>query len=246
MVITMKTVLITGGSRGIGRAISLHFAALGWCVIINYRQSEASAEETRAECIRLGGEACLYRADIGDAGQVKAMVDFAASLHGRLDALINNAAISEIGPFDAIPMEAERRLMEVNLFGAMMAARFALPHMLREHSGSIVNITSMWGEVGASCEVAYSASKAGLIGFTKALAKELAPSGIRVNAVSPGVIDTEMNAHLSKEDRAALADEIPMGRFGRVDEVAGCVGFLCTAASYVTGQILGCSGGMVV
>ncbi|MBQ8508530.1 MAG: SDR family oxidoreductase [Clostridia bacterium] len=240
-----KTVIITGASRGIGRACALWLGKRGWCVVINYHSRADAAEETTREIQKAGGEAYPFQADVADYDAVCKMTEFAHSLHGSIDALVNNAAVSEVGLFDMIDRERERRLFDVNLHGAMDCARAVLPHMLHQHSGSIINIASMWGQTGASCEVAYSAAKAGLIGFTKALAKELAPSGIRVNCVAPGFIDTEMNAHLSDEDKAAFAEEIPMGRIGRPEEVAECVAFLCENASYVTGQILSPNGGYI-
>ncbi len=240
----MKTVLITGASRGIGAATAEYFAEQGWFVIVNYFSSKEKADELVSDIRQRGGNAKAIRADVGKEDECSALVSAAYSVNGRLDALINNAAIDEMMPFDMLPTECEKRLFDVNLFGAMNCTRFALPHMVHEKSGAIVNLSSIWGVVGASCEVQYSTSKAALIGFTKALAKEVAPSGIRVNCVAPGVIDTEMNSNVSKDDMEAFLAEVPMGRMGTPREVAECIYFLCNS-SYVTGQVLGVDGGYI-
>ena len=240
----MKTVIVTGASRGIGRAVAEKLGKTGWTVVVNYHKSEKAAEEVVLNIRNAGGEAYPFCCDVADRDAIRKMVDFAVSLHGSVDALVNNAAISEVGLFHELPLEREKRLFDVNLFGTMNTTRVVLPHMIANQAGKIVNIASMWGEVGASMEVAYSTAKAAVIGFTKALADEVAPSGIAVNAVSPGVIDTEMNAHLTEDDKKALADEIPMGRFGTPEEIAECVAFLLEAP-YVTGQILSANGGLI-
>lgn len=240
----MKAVLITGSSRGIGAATAEYFAKQGWAVAVNYRSSREAAEELVSDILQRGGTARTFRADVGREEDCRALVSAVVSEYGRLDALINNAAIDEMMPFDMLPIECERRLFDVNLFGAMNCTRFALPHMIHEKSGAIVNVSSIWGQVGASCEVQYSTSKAALIGFTRSLAKEVAPSGIRVNCVCPGVIDTEMNNNVTKEDMEAFLTEVPMGRMGTPGEVAECIYFLCNS-TYVTGQILGVNGGYI-
>ncbi len=240
----MKTVLITGASRGIGAACAKYFAERGWRVIINYNKSEDAALELVRRINENGGEAYCFKADVGATDECMALVEYALSVGGKLDALINNAAIDELVPFDMMPIDRERRMFDVNLFGAMDSTRFALPYMIHERDGAIVNISSIWGQVGASCEVQYSTTKAAIIGFTKSLAKEVAPSGVRVNCVAPGIIDTEMNASFNKEDIDSFLDGVPMERMGTPDEVAQCVYFLCEA-SYVTGQVLGVNGGYI-
>ncbi len=220
------------------------FAEKGWRVILNYCSSESAAAALEDKIRQGGGTAHRFRADVGNIEECRALVNFAESFDGRIDALINNAAIDEMGLFGDISPERERRLFDINLFGTMNCTRFALPAMIREKEGSIINVSSIWGQVGASCEVQYSTAKAAIIGFTKALAKEVAPSGIRVNCVAPGVIDTDMNANVSEADLASFCEEVPMGRMGSPREVAESIYFLATA-SYVTAQVLGVNGGYV-
>ncbi len=239
-----KAVIITGASRGIGRAAALYFAEMGWSVVVNYHTSKEMAEELASLINQRGGDAISVCADIGCPDKCRELIEAAYKKFGRIDALINNAAIDEMMPFDMLSIEREKRLFDVNLFGAMNCTRYALPYMIAAKSGSIVNVSSIWGRVGASCEVQYSTSKAALIGFTKALSKEVAPSGIRVNCVAPGIIDTDMNSNVSKEDMDDFLTEVPMGRIGTPREVAECIYFLCNS-EYVTGQVLGVDGGYI-
>lgn len=233
-----KTALVTGGAGGIGGAICRRLAADGYLIYIGYSSSKARAEPLAGE---IGGKA--VKLDVTSPADIEA----AEELCGNVDILVNNAGVSEIGLFDSLSDENSRRIMEVNLIGAMNCARTFVKGMISRKSGCIVNISSMWGQVGASCEVDYSASKAGLIGFTKALAKEVAPSGIRVNCVSPGFIMTEMNSHFSQEDLELIREDIPLGIFGEPRHVADAVAFLVSAqAEYITGQILAVNGGMVI
>ena len=231
----MKTVLITGGVRGIGRAIALKFKEKGYRVCVTYSQDEASAEEVRA----LGVE--VYRADVSKEADVLALFQ---KVDG-VDVLINNAGVALVKQIQDVSYEEYNALMSVNMGGAFLCAREATKSMLQKQSGLIVNISSVWGEVGGSCESVYSASKAALIGFTKALAKELGWSGIRVNSISPGVIDTKMNAHFSLEDMQALKEEIPMGRIGKGEDVANAVIYL-EENDYVTGIDLPVNGGFSI
>ncbi len=233
-----RTALVTGGSGGIGAAICRRLAADGCLVYVGYSSSQAKAEALAAE---IGGKA--VKLDVTSPADIEK----AAELCGAVDILVNNAGVSEIGLFDSLPADRCRRINEVNLVGAMSCARTFVKPMIARKSGCIVNISSMWGQVGASCEVDYSASKAGLIGFTKALAKEVAPSGIRVNCVSPGFIMTEMNSHFSADDLELIREDIPLGIFGEPHHVADAVAFLVSAqAEYITGQILAVNGGMVI
>lgn len=237
-----KTVLITGASRGIGAATAELFAEEGYNVIINYLNNEEAAVRL-AE--KTGGTA--MKADVSDIGQMSKFVDEVIEKYKKIDVLVNNAGISVHGLFDMVPPEDVKRLFDVNVFGMFNTTRLVLPHMIRRKYGAIINIASMWGEVGASCEVHYSASKAAVIGFTKALAKETGPSGITVNCVSPGFITTDMNSCYSKEEIDEIKEEIPLDRLGDSHDIAETVLFLASGkASFITGQVIGVNGGMII
>ena len=243
----MKTVLISGASRGIGAAAARLFARNGYTVAVNYRADREGAEALVREITEAGGDAFAVCADMADSAAVDAMAAKVLARCGQVDVLIHNAGVAQQGLLTDMTPEEWHRMMGVHLDGAYHLARAIVPPMVRRHSGSILTVSSMWGEVGASCEVAYSAAKAGLIGFTKALAKELGPSGIRVNCVAPGVIDTAMCAALDEQTRAELAEETPLGRLGTPEDVAEALYFLASEnAAFVTGQVLGVSGGFVV
>ncbi|MBQ8229652.1 MAG: SDR family oxidoreductase [Clostridia bacterium] len=231
----MKTVLVTGGVRGIGEAIALAFLKKGYRVCAAYSQDETSAKKIAAAGVE------TYRVDVSEEKQVEALF---AKL-GKVDILVNNAGVSLIKQIQDVSYEEFSRVMSVNMGGAFLCAREAVKGMLDKKSGLIVNISSVWGEVGGSCESVYSASKAALIGFTKALAKELGWSGIRVNSVSPGVIDTPMNAHFSAENMQEIKAEIPMGRLGTGEDVARAVVYL-EENEYVTGIDLPVNGGFSI
>lgn len=241
-----KTVIITGGARGIGASAARIFAENGYAVIINYRKSEAAAQALRDELRESNPDVEIFRADVSVSGDADAIVRFAVERFGSVDVLVNNAGVADFGLFTDITDDDYRRVMSVDLDGTFYCSRAAAREMIKAHSGAIVNVSSMWGLVGASCEAAYSAAKAGVIGLTKALAKELGPSGIRVNCVAPGVIATEMNSRLSEADLAALADETPLSRIGQPREVAEAILFLADErASFVTGQVLSVDGGFI-
>lgn len=230
-----KTALITGGSRGIGAACARALAADGCRVVINYRVSDNEALRLASE---LGGSA--VRADISDAQEVRRMFEASPDL----DILVCNAGISLFGLLTDGTDEDWQRLTDVNLGGVIRCCRAAIPGMVRKQSGRIILISSVWGTQGASCEAVYSASKAALHGLTKALCKELGPSGITVNCVAPGVIDTDMNAAHTQETKAALASATPLGRLGKPEEVGSLVRFLASdGAAFITGQIIGVDGG---
>lgn len=239
----MKSVLINGGSRGIGAAMVRLFSEKGWRVAFTYKNSEKTAKE-----LSDATGALAIKADSAAEDQVNSAVSVAEEALGGIDCLINNAAISSFSVFTDITLDDWNEMLGVNLTGAFLFCRATIPGMVRRKSGSIINVSSMWGITGASCEVHYSTTKAGLIGMTKALAKELGPSGITVNAIAPGVIDTEMNrAHLSDEDIAALAEECALCRIGTPREVADAALFLAgDGASYITGEVLNLSGGFVI
>lgn len=237
----MRNVLITGGSRGIGRAMVELFAAEGWRVAFTYLRSE---NEAKALAEKTG--ALAIRADAENENEILASVAEAEAAFGDIDCLINNAAISGFSLLTDVSTEEWNRFLRINLTAPFLYSRAVLPSMIRKQKGRILNISSMWGLVGASCEVHYSATKAGLIGFTKALAKEVGPSGITVNAIAPGVIETDMNRALSAEDLSVLKEETPVGRLGSPLEVARAALFLCSEeAGFITGEILNMSGGFI-
>lgn len=240
----MKTALITGASHGIGKAIAQCLASHGIRLFLNCRSSEAELTTYAAQLTETFQVPCtplIY--DISDHDQVHAMFEEIHTMHETVDILINNAGISHIGLLEDMTIDEWNRIIGVNLTSVFSASKLALPHMIHQKSGKILNISSIWGNVGASCEVAYSACKGGINSFTRALAKELAPSSIQVNAIACGVIDTEMNACFSAEERAQLAEEIPAGRFGAPEEVASLAVQITTGNDYLTGQIITLDGG---
>lgn len=240
----MKTALITGASRGIGAAMARAFAEAGYAVALNYRQSEEKARRLAEELTRQGCVAACYRADVADPRQAEELVRRCEEELGQIAVLINNAGISADGLFTDLTDEVWRRLWEVNVSGTLYCSRAVLPAMIRRGSGVILTLSSMWGQVGGSCEVAYSATKAAVIGFTRALAQEVGPAGVRVNCLAPGVIDTDMNQVYGKEALDALAQETPLQRIGAPDEVAQLALWLASEkAGFITGQVIGVNGG---
>ena len=238
----MRNVVITGGSRGIGAACAKVFSQNGDRVFIIYEKNETAAKQVCESC-----GAIPIKADVSSKMAVEAVADEIHQKYGKVDVVINNAGISQIKLFSDVTQADLERMFGVNMYGAFYVSQAFLSDMINKKSGKIINISSMWGEVGASCEVHYSASKSAMIGFTKALAKELAPSGITVNCITPGVIDTEMNAELDAETKEELISEIPLMRMGKAEEVANLALFLASdKADYITGQVIGISGGMVI
>lgn len=242
-----KAALITGASRGIGRAAALRLAAAGYAVAVNYHTDRAAAEEVCAEIAASGGRAIALQADIGCEEQAVELCRLAEAGLGPVSLLVNNAGIAGFGFFDAYTYQDWRRIFAVNVDGAFFCSRALLPGMISRKSGCIINISSIWGMVGASCEVAYSASKGALIVLTKALAKEVGPSGIRVNCIAPGVIDTDMNAVLDTTALQELCGETPLGTLGRAEDIAAAIAFLASDdARFITGQVLSPNGGFVI
>ncbi len=242
-----KTALITGASRGIGRATALCLAANGYAVAVNYNTDKAAAEAVCAEIMAGGGRAVAFKADIGEEAAAIELCRAAEAELGAIDLLVNNAGVAAAGFFDACTYQQWRRIFAVNVDGAFFCSRAVLPGMIHRKSGNIINISSIWGIVGASCEVAYSASKGALIAMTKALAKEVGPSGIRVNCVAPGVIDTDMNANLDEAAMCELAEETPLGVIGTPEDIAEAVVFLASEKSrFVTGQVISPNGGFII
>lgn len=235
-----QSVLITGGSRGIGAACVRAFAARGCRVAFLYARSDEAAAQLAAET-----GALAVKADVADREAVFAAAAQIAAENGTIDCLVNNAGIAQFRLFTDITPEEWQRMLDVNLGGVFHCTQAALPGMIREKYGRIINLSSIWGLTGASCEVHYSASKAGIIGLTRALAKELGPSGITVNCVAPGVIETEMNAALDAETRAALCEETPLECIGRPEDIARAVLYFAEAP-FVTGQVLSPNGGIVI
>ncbi len=242
-----KTVLITGSSKGIGAATAILFAQKGYNVVINYNNSYESASLLCRSLASNGYSVITQKANVANRLEVELIVKEALYKFGSLDVLVNNAGVAFSGLITDTDEIDFDRIIDINLKGAFNCCKAVIPSMVSQQKGRIINISSMWGQVGASCEVAYSASKAGVIGLTKALAKELAPSGITVNAISPGLIETNMNSNLSIEELSDFVSTIPLGRMGSADEIAAAIEFLASdKADYITGQILGVNGGYVI
>ena len=241
-----KVALITGSSRGIGRAEAITLARDGYAVCVNCVEREDKAQEL-VDMLRSNGcETMWYKADVSDSTAVKQMVAAIEEKLGAVTLLVNNAGIAKQCLFQDMTEDYWRHIFDVNLNGAFNTIQAVLPHMLHEHSGCIINTSSIWGQHGASCEVAYSATKHAIIGLTRSLAQELAPTNIRVNCVAPGVIDTDMVQVLGEETLAALAGDTPVGRLGRPEDIAAVVSFLASdAASFITGQVITSDGGFM-
>ncbi len=254
----MKTILITGSSRGIGAQIAREaFLSGEYNVVINYKNSREAAEQLCTELLEKAAEdisgkeyggILVVGADVSSESEVDSLFSAVESRFGKVDILVNNAAVSSFSLFQDLTYEAWNETINTNLGSCFLCTKRALPGMIREKSGKIINISSIWGICGSSCEVHYSASKAAIIGLTKALAKEVGPSGITVNCVAPGVIDTDMNRKaLSGEDLAALAEETPLGRLGTTEDVAKTVLFLASSgADFITGQVISPNGGLII
>lgn len=241
----MSTAVVTGGAKGIGKAIVEEFAKSGIKVILNYNHSEKQAMEVKEELCKKGYIVEIYKADVSKPEEVKSLVTFAKNTFGEIDILVNNAGIDKFQLFTDITNENWDEMISNNLSSVFYMTREVVKDMINNKKGCIINISSIWGMVGASCEVAYSVSKAGIDGLTKSLAKELAPSGIRVNSIAPGAIMTDMNSNLTQEEIEEVSNEIPLGKFGKPEDIAKCSKWL-VEDSYTTGQIISPNGGWVI
>lgn len=241
----MKTVIITGASRGIGKATALRFAKENVHMAITCRKNSDMIEAVKHEVMSLGSDCITYTGDLSLSGNVKELFTAVREAFGDTDILINNAGISHIGLLHDMSDEEWRNVFGSNMDSVFYCSREAIPSMISKKSGCIINVSSIWGEYGASCEVAYSASKGALNSFTKALAKELAPSGISVNAVSCGIIDTDMNSVFTPEEKKEMTNDIPAGRLGTPEEIADMIYSLSLQSPYLTGQIITACGGLI-
>lgn len=241
----MSTAIVTGGAKGIGRAIVKEIAKKGINVVINYNTSKEQAEELQKELADNGYKVEIYKADVSKREQAKELIEFAQKQFGSIDILINNAGIDQFKLFTDITDEDWNNIIQTNLTSIFYTTQEAVKNMIKNKKGCIINISSIWGITGASCEVAYSVSKAGIDGLTKSLAKELGPSNIRVNSIAPGAIMTDMNKNLTNEEIKEVNNQIPMGRFGTPVEIAKCVNWLIED-TYTTGQIISPNGGWVI
>ena len=238
--IVNKVVVVTGGSRGIGAEIVKFLAKLDYKVVLNYNKSESYAQDVKKELNNVE----IFKADVSKKEEAKALIDFAIKKYGKIDVLINNAGIAQTKLFTEITDEDWKNIIDTNLNSAFYCSREAVKNMIHNKSGLIINISSIWGITGASCEVAYSTSKAAINGFTKALAKELGPSNIRVNAIAPGIINTAMNSYLSEDELKNIKEEIPLEKIGNPVDIAKCVKWLIED-NYTTGQIISINGGWI-
>ena len=242
-----KTVLITGASQGIGSAAAIVFADKGYNVVINYNNSETKAKMLQQSLAKTGCKCLAVGANVAYPGEVNNMVKQAEYAFGGIDVLVNNAGISSFNLIQDISDADWNEMVSVNLTGVFNTTRAVIPQMIHKKEGAIINVSSIWGITGGAMETHYSAAKAGVIGFTKALAKEVGPSGIRVNCVAPGVIETNMNSNLTLEDMRRLTDDTPLGRLGSPFEVATTIYYLATEdASFITGQVISPNGGFVI
>ncbi len=240
-----KVIIVTGASRGIGRNIAYNLAVNGYKVIANYNKSETEAQKLKQQLEDKGVEIDLFKANVSKRSEVKKLIDFAIEKYNRIDVLINNAGIAQEKLFTDITDEEFDNMMKTNLYSAFYTTQETVKHMLREHNGCIINISSIYALTGGSCEVHYSIAKAGLDGMTKSLARELGPSNIRVNSIAPGAIDTDMNSYLSPEDWKQIIQETPLMKVGYPIDITRCVKWLIED-EFTTGQVISPNGGLVI
>lgn len=240
-----KVIIVTGGSRGIGANIVKFLAKNGDKVILNYNKSEEFAKQIQKELEKESIKIDIFKADVSKKADVLAMIEYVIEKYNRVDVLINNAGISQEKLFTDISDEEWQMIMDVNLNSVYYCTKAVIPYMIQKKCGCIINISSIWGVTGGSCEVGYSTSKAAIIGFTKALAKEMGPSNIRINCIAPGIIDTDMNKNLNETDIEAIKDEIPLNRIGLTEDIAKCVKWLIED-NYTTGQVININGGWYI
>ena len=240
-----KVVVVTGGSKGIGAETVKKLAIEDYNVILNYNKSEDKAKEIQSELLKLGKKIEIFKADVSNREEVKKLILFTINTFGKIDVLVNNAGISQEGLFTDITDLMWNNLLKTNLNSVFYCSQEVLPYMIKQKKGCIINISSIWGETGSSCEVAYSTTKAAINGLTKALAKEVGPSNIRVNAIAPGIINTDMNKKLTTEEIMDIKNQIPLMRIGRTLDIANCIKWIIED-SYTTGQIISINGGWYI
>ena len=240
-----KVAIVTGGAKGIGAEIVRTLAENGYIVILNYNNSKVQAEELKNEMLQKGFNIEVVKADVSNRNEVNSLIEFAIKKFKKIDILVNNAGISLEGLFTDVSEEMWQKIINVNLNSVFNCTQEVLKYMIKEKSGRIINISSIWGETGASCEVAYSTTKAAINGMTKALAKEVGLSNIRVNAIAPGIINTDMNSRLSYEELEQIKEQIPLNRIGNTKDIARCVKWL-VEDEYTTGQIISINGGRYI
>lgn len=243
--IVNKVVVVTGGSRGIGAQIVKTLANENYKVVLNYNNSKEQAEKIQQELLEQGKEIEIIKADVSKREETEKLIQFAINKFNKIDVLINNAGISQEGLFTDVTEEEWQKIINTNLNSVFYCNQQALKYMIPEQQGCIINISSIWGETGASCEVAYSTTKAAINGMTKALAKEVGPSNIRVNAIAPGIIDTDMNRNLTNEELEQIKEQIPLNKIGKALDIAKCVKWLIED-EYTTGQIISINGGWYI
>lgn len=240
-----KVIIITGASRGIGRAIAERLAKAGNKIIANYNNSKEKAEDLQKNLAKENIEIDIFKADISKREECKKIVEYAINKYGKIDVLINNAGISVWGPFTDLTDDEWQKILQTNLYAAIAMSQETIKYMIKEQNGCIINISSIWGMVGASCEVAYSVTKAGIDGLTKSLAKELGPSNIRVNSIAPGIIETDMTSDFTEDEKKEIIEQIPLGKIGKPEDIAKAAEWLIED-NYTTGQIISPNGGWTI